>query len=596
MNTCVNNILPLVYNDSITVEEQVQKLTDYINTHIRDYEELENKYQALLEYVKKLEESGFLQVQANWDEQNINNPSYIQNKPSIPSEQVQSNWNETDTESKAFIQNKPSIPAEQVQANWNETNTESKAFIRNKPSIPKNPVQSNWDENDSESLAFIQNKPSIPAEQVQSNWNETDTESKAFIQNKPSIPAEQVQSNWNETDTESKAFIQNKPSIPAEQVQANWNETDTESKSYILNKPIIPQQPVQSDWLDTNPTSLAYIKNKPETAFFEQVQSDWDELRSDSKSFILNKPDVMPNNIAGNFNDLLQASTGYWFIVDKTCANLPEIVSTGNFNEVSVYKSGSTYLCIARGDVSKFFVGYVNKFGETYSIEWQDMSGVSSVDWNGIINKPTSYPFIKTINEGDIKDLEGGYGYMIDYTNLTKITGRPVEHTNGSALVIVNQFQTGHKMFFYYMFVQHLIMIGTNNNNEITWNMAICEDYDKYFKKNETFTPYAQTSFAGFITTSRTYITFSIPLPKSTKKITNINAELLKSPAFAIRSQGVYLFNNGVVGSGGVVNRIECKKSGDYIVVVQIFLDTAVTNSVNNTAIIANGAVKLTFS
>lgn len=49
------------------------------------------------------------QEQVDWDEDDPDSVSYIQNKPTIPV-LVQSDWNETDTTDPAYIQNKPTIP------------------------------------------------------------------------------------------------------------------------------------------------------------------------------------------------------------------------------------------------------------------------------------------------------------------------------------------------------------------------------------------------------------------------------------------------------------------------------------------------------
>ena len=47
------------------------------------------------------------QAQADWQETDQSSPSYIRNKPSLPSAQVQSDWAETDTSDVSFIKNKP---------------------------------------------------------------------------------------------------------------------------------------------------------------------------------------------------------------------------------------------------------------------------------------------------------------------------------------------------------------------------------------------------------------------------------------------------------------------------------------------------------
>lgn len=76
---------------------------------------------------------GFTQVQANWNESDTTDPSYIQNKPSIPAAQVQSDWTQSDNSAVDYIKNKPSIPAAQVNSDW--TANSGVAQILNKPDL-----------------------------------------------------------------------------------------------------------------------------------------------------------------------------------------------------------------------------------------------------------------------------------------------------------------------------------------------------------------------------------------------------------------------------------------------------------------------------
>lgn len=49
------------------------------------------------------------QNKADWTETDPSSPSFIQNKPTLPSAQVQSNWTEADTADVSYIQNKPQV-------------------------------------------------------------------------------------------------------------------------------------------------------------------------------------------------------------------------------------------------------------------------------------------------------------------------------------------------------------------------------------------------------------------------------------------------------------------------------------------------------
>lgn len=61
----------------------------------------------------------------------------LENKPTIPAAQVNADWNAAS--GVAAILNKPTIPAAQVQSDWNEADNTDPSFIKNKPAIPTVP-------------------------------------------------------------------------------------------------------------------------------------------------------------------------------------------------------------------------------------------------------------------------------------------------------------------------------------------------------------------------------------------------------------------------------------------------------------------------
>lgn len=124
--------------------------------------------------------------------------------------QEQSDWSEQDNQKPTFILNKPVIPS-LVKANWTETNVNSPAFIQNKPVIPGGNIKPDWDA-EAGDPAEILNKPTILTGQVKSNWTETNQNDPSFILNKPTIPAPQVQPDWNATS--GLGVILNKPVVP----------------------------------------------------------------------------------------------------------------------------------------------------------------------------------------------------------------------------------------------------------------------------------------------------------------------------------------------------------------------------------------------
>ena len=59
----------------------------------------------------------------------------LQNKPTIPDPQVQADWEQTDVDAPDYIKNKPSVPSGQVQSDWAQTTSTEPDYIKNKPSL-----------------------------------------------------------------------------------------------------------------------------------------------------------------------------------------------------------------------------------------------------------------------------------------------------------------------------------------------------------------------------------------------------------------------------------------------------------------------------
>lgn len=113
----------------------------------------------------------FTQEQADWNESDSSDPSYIKNKPTIPAAQVNSDWNSNSGVSQ--ILNKPTLATVATSGSYND--------LSNKPSIP---TATSDLTNDSGFITLSD----VPA-QEQADWNETDTSDPAYIKNKPTIPS-----------------------------------------------------------------------------------------------------------------------------------------------------------------------------------------------------------------------------------------------------------------------------------------------------------------------------------------------------------------------------------------------------------------------
>lgn len=154
-------------------------------------------------------------------------------------EQVQSNWTETDISDPSYIQNKPNLDLLATKAEL------SSGLAGKQDTLTAG-----------DNISIVGNVISATAApQQQADWSQTDSSAVDFIKNKPSIPAPQVQSNWTETDNSDPSYIQNKPNLATVATSGSYND--------LSDKPDIPSQQVQSDWTEANTASPAYIRNKP---------------------------------------------------------------------------------------------------------------------------------------------------------------------------------------------------------------------------------------------------------------------------------------------------------------------------------------------
>jgi hypothetical protein len=109
------------------------------------------------------------QVQADWAEENKEEPSFIRNKPELAEVATSGSYND--------LEDKPEIPAAQVQTDWNQDDDTQPDFLKNKPELAE--VATSGSYND------LDDKPDIPAAQVQTDWNQADDTQPDFLKNKP---------------------------------------------------------------------------------------------------------------------------------------------------------------------------------------------------------------------------------------------------------------------------------------------------------------------------------------------------------------------------------------------------------------------------
>jgi hypothetical protein len=176
------------------------------------------------------------QVQADWDESDSSDPSYIQNKPDLSvyatdSELTAGLATKQDTISDlATIRSGAAAGATAIQPSDLATVATTGDYddLTDKPDLSIYAESSNLATvATTGSYNDLVNKPTIPAAQVNSDWNASSGVEE--ILNKPTLSTVATTGDYDD--------LVNKPSIPAAQINSDWSESDTTSKAYIQNKP-----------------------------------------------------------------------------------------------------------------------------------------------------------------------------------------------------------------------------------------------------------------------------------------------------------------------------------------------------------------------
>ena len=184
-------------------------------------------------------QSGTLtQVQADWDESDSSQVSYIQNKPSLAT--VATSGSYTD------LSNKPTIPTVDQAYDAASANAQSGVAVAGAISGKQDTISD---------LSTIRSGAEAGATAVQPSQLATVATSGSYadLSNKPTIPAAQVNSDWDAVSGVSQ--ILNKPTLATVATSGDYDD--------LLNKPTIPAAQVQSDWNQTNDQAVDFIKNKP---------------------------------------------------------------------------------------------------------------------------------------------------------------------------------------------------------------------------------------------------------------------------------------------------------------------------------------------
>ena len=170
-------------------------------------------------------------------------------------DQVQANWEETDVNAKSFIQNKPTIPtmpdmsgyvtSEQLQnagyVSENQLATALNGYVTNQDAAnfltqEADPTVHDW--------AKEPNKPAYSYDEI-TGTPEIPTVNDVTI----TLTQGNSQLGSFSTNAAQEVTIDIPTQMIPEQVQANWEETDVNAKSFIQNKPTIPTMPDMSGYV-----------------------------------------------------------------------------------------------------------------------------------------------------------------------------------------------------------------------------------------------------------------------------------------------------------------------------------------------------------
>jgi len=279
------------------------------------------------------------QVQSDWEENDPENPAYIQNKPDLSvyatKDELQSASSEIITIIETVTGNVPtgavtheelenatsvlqneidSIPA-QVQSDWTQSATGEPDYIKNKPEVLPLVAGQNIAINEVNGEIVISAEAAtgdyVERDELENVTSQIESEIENVTSQIPSdvvthaeleaatanIPA-QVQSDWTESDSSDPSYIQNKPTELSLVEGTNIHITKSGNEVIISADNGATGAVTQSELA----TATANLQTEIETVTGDvidtvtsmipaaQVQSDWTESDTSDPSYIQNKP------------------------------------------------------------------------------------------------------------------------------------------------------------------------------------------------------------------------------------------------------------------------------------------------------------------
>lgn len=279
-------------------------------------------------------------VQADWNETDSTDPSYIQNKPNIPSGVVVDttynaesqnaqagtavaqavagkvdkvtgkglSTNDFTNADKEKLDDVESGAQVNVQSDWKQTDSSANDFIKNKPTIPEVVVDQIYKPSsvNAQSGVAVAEAVSTKVDKVtgkglsQNDYTDADKAKLSGIESGAEV---NVQADWNQSDSTADNFIKNKPHIPSGVVvDQTYSPASTNAQAGVAVSEAVSGKvdKVEGKGLSTNDYTNA-DKSKLdniESGAQANVQSDWNQSDSSADDFIKNKPTISAVNDA----------------------------------------------------------------------------------------------------------------------------------------------------------------------------------------------------------------------------------------------------------------------------------------------------------
>lgn len=362
------------------------------------------------------------QVQADWTEEDSEEPSYIQHKPEIKDLVEGTNIRFREEEDAIYVDavvtaiptvtgfatheevyessvtavqlataQIPELPDEE-EVEFEEINLSDYALASAIPDISNLATKSEVYNSDVTAIQFV--TALIPEEGVTEDevYNATVTAIE-FVT--AIIPEAQVQSDWIEEDTTDPAYILNKPTekflLEGDNIRIRETNAGVYIDAIVTAIPVVTGFTTNSDVYNATVTAIQVATSLiPE----EQVQSDWNVTAIDSPAYIKNKPELL---------DTLPIKAGDNISLEVDDGELV-IAVTGEMGRT--YTAGD-YISIQNDVISVTGVAAATAIPEQVQSDWTEDD---SAEPSFIQNKPTITPLIEGSN---IHFTETANGIMI---------------------------------------------------------------------------------------------------------------------------------------------------------------------------------------